>query len=252
MRYSFAITLLLVNEDEVRAIEPTSTPDRRAPSFQVALLYRRRAGSPPIWQAARAPRPLPAWQVLLHLPNAQELHFQLRVVQDGENGAEGAHGGKTVGHDQLALDGEDLLYRPPHACVRRDPAYEGKGASFLACLSLVAFKVAGQCEAEPGDQLVFGCSYLLQVDHVGLGENRAPPCDPGRLLRLQGGLRELLYGEAEAGSLLVQEGAVPAAQRVFIEKSFTRSRLRCLSISNMMNLESFPPMSMALPTCGKR
>ena len=45
---------------------------------------------------------------------------------------------------------------------------------------------------------------------------------------------------------------VPAAHRVFMEKSFIRRRLRAPSISNMMNLESSPPISTTLPTWGRR
>ena len=109
----------------------------------------------------------------------------------------------------------------PHARVRRDAAYEGQGLLYLLAFRYVAFKVAGQCKAEPGDQLVVGCSYLLQVDHVGFRENRAPPRDPRR--------DSSISGRPAANSSMVKprrdacwsrKEPVPAAQRVFIEKSF--------------------------------
>ena len=48
-------------------------------------------------------------------------------------------------------------------------------------------------------------ALLLQVNHVALGEDAAPSCDPWRLLDLGTQLTELFYAEAQPRGLLVEK-----------------------------------------------
>ena len=104
--------------------------------------------------------------------------------------------------------------------IRGHAADEGDGLSHLLALGYVALEISRKGKAKARHQLVIGRRDLLEVDHVRFREDRAPSGDPRRVLRFEGDLGELFDGEAEPRRLLVEKRAVPAAHRVFMEKSF--------------------------------
>ena len=116
-----------------------------------------------------------------------------------------------LGYNKLAgLQIQDLGKGPHHAGVGRDPALEhDRSVEFLAAGDR-ALKIAGDGETEPGHDIVIGSGDLLQVDHVGFGENTATPGDARRMLRLESHLPELvLYPDFQAIGLLVEERTRP-------------------------------------------
>ncbi len=102
------------------------------------------------------------------------------------------------GDDEFILaQPQDIAKGPPHPCVGRHPPLKGHGPSELPPRADVALEVSRQGIAEPGHDVVVRGSDLLEVDHVRLGKDAAPPGDPRGGLRLQGQSAELLDGEPQ-------------------------------------------------------
>ena len=114
-----------------------------------------------------------------------------------------------LGDYQLPVgESQQLAERPHHAGVAGHATLECNGARDLLSPGEVALHVAGHGETEACRDIGNGRGNLLEVDHVALGKDTAPPGDPRRAVRLQGKLPELsLDGKPHPLCLLIEKRA---------------------------------------------
>ncbi len=125
-----------------------------------------------------------------------------------QSGPDGAHGGEVLGDDEVGLvETEDVAHGLHDARVGRHAALEGDRGLDRRRGADSALEVAREGVAEAGDDVVDRRRLLLEVDHVRLGEDRAAARHSRRVLAAKGEAAEVLDGEAEAVSLLVEERA---------------------------------------------
>ncbi len=135
-----------------------------------------------------------------------ELPDALFKLDAGEDRAERAHGGEVRRYYVVRfVELKDLLEGLPYALVGGNPALKGHGGDKVLALADGRLEVTRNRVAEPGDDVVVGGGYLLEVYHVALGEDGATAGHSRRVLALQCQMAELLYGEPHAVGLLVEE-----------------------------------------------
>ncbi len=96
-----------------------------------------------------------------------------------------------------------------HSLVGEQPPHERHPGNGILALVDAALEVAGDRLAQSFQDLLGRTPFLLGVDHVGLGEHRAPPRDPGCASRPSDHIPDLLHGQPHPVGLLVDERARP-------------------------------------------
>jgi len=99
--------------------------------------------------------------------------------------ADGTHRRMVLRDNQRRLvHAEHVAERPDHARVGRDAALETDRRQKLFALADHRPEVPSHGLAQPGHDIVVGAPFLLEVNHVALGEDAAPPGNPRRVLAL--------------------------------------------------------------------
>jgi len=130
------------------------------------------------------------------------------TIQEVERRPEGGDTSEVLRDDQPALrQPHDLPEGPLHSGVRGHTSDQADRRLQGLALGDVRPEVAHHGEAETRDDVTDRGGLLLEVDHVGLREDRAAAGQARGTLAVESGPRELLDAQTQPVGLLVQERA---------------------------------------------